>query len=215
MDLNSLRYIVVEGAIGVGKTSLARKLALKLGRDVLLEAPADNPFLERFYAEPERYALATQLNFLFQRADQVKTLSQMSLFSRGVVADFLLEKDPLFAALTLSSDELTLYHKLYSHLQPQSPKPDLVIALQAPTDVLVQRVAHRGIRFEQQMSARYLARLSDAYTRFFHNYDAAPVLFVNTEGLNFVDSTSDVALLLARIASMRGEREFFNVASID
>ena len=214
MELSELRYIVVEGAIGVGKTSLARKLALKLGRDLLLEAPADNPFLERFYAEPERFALATQLNFLFQRADQVKTLSQMSLFSRGVVADFLLEKDPLFAALTLSSDELTLYHKLYSHLQPQSPKPDLVIALQAPTDVLVQRVAHRGIRFEQQMRPSYLARLSDAYTRFFHDYDAAPVLFVNTEGLNFVDSASDVELLLARVAAMRGEREFFNVASV-
>ena len=214
MELSTLRYIVVEGAIGVGKTSLARKLALKLGRDLLLEAPTENPFLERFYAEPERYALATQLNFLFQRADQVKTLSQMSLFSRGVVADFLLEKDPLFAALTLSSDELTLYHKLYSHLQPQSPKPDLVIALQAPTDVLVQRVAHRGIRFEQQMDPSYLARLADAYTRFFHNYDEAPVLFVNTEGLNFVNSPSDVELLLARVVGMRGEREFFNVASI-
>ena len=214
MELNELRYIVVEGAIGVGKTSLARKLGLKLGRDLLLEAPAENPFLERFYAEPERFALATQLNFLFQRADQVKTLSQMSLFSRGVVADFLLEKDPLFAALTLSSDELTLYHKLYSHLQPQSPKPDLVIALQAPTDVLVQRVAHRGVRFEQQMRPSYLARLADAYTRFFHNYDGAPVLFVNTEGLNFVDSPSDVELLLAHIARMRGEREFFNVALI-
>ncbi len=214
MELSELRYIVVEGAIGVGKTSLARKLALKLGRDLLLEAPADNPFLERFYAEPERFALATQLNFLFQRADQVKNLSQMSLFSRGVVADFLLEKDPLFAALTLSSDELTLYHKLYSHLQPQSPKPDLVIALQAPIDVLVQRVAHRGIRFEQQMRQSYLARLSDAYTRFFHSYDAAPVLFVNTEGLNFVDSPADVDLLLARVAGMRSEREFFNVASV-
>ena len=214
MELNELRYIVVEGAIGVGKTSLARKLGLKLGRDLLLEAPAENPFLERFYAEPERFALATQLNFLFQRADQVKTLSQMSLFSRGVVADFLLEKDPLFAALTLSSDELTLYHKLYSHLQPQSPKPDLVIALQAPIDVLVQRVAHRGIPFEQQMRPSYLARLADAYTRFFHNYDGAPVLFVNTEGLNFVDSPSDVELLLAHIARMRGEREFFNVALI-
>ena len=215
MELNDLRYVVVEGAIGVGKTSLARKLALKLGRDLLLEAPADNPFLERFYAEPERFALATQLNFLFQRADQVKALSQMSLFSRGVVADFLLEKDPLFAALTLSSDELTLYHKLYIYLQPQSPRPDLVIALQASTDVLVARVAHRGIRFEQQMRADYLARLSDAYTRFFHTYSAAPVLFVNTEGLNFVDSPAHVDLLLERISKMRGEREFFNVASID
>lgn len=214
MELSDLHYVVVEGAIGVGKTSLARKLGLKLDRDLMLEVPADNPFLERFYAEPERFALATQLNFLFQRADQVKTLSQMSLFSRGVVADFLLEKDPLFAALTLSSDELMLYHKLYAHLQPQSPRPDLVIALQAPIDVLVQRVAHRGIRFEQQLRPNYLARLSDAYTRFFHSYDAAPILFVNTEGLNFVESPAHVDLLIERIAQMRGEREFFNVASV-
>lgn len=215
MELNDLRYVVVEGAIGVGKTSLARKLALKLGRDLLLEAPADNPFLERFYSEPERFALATQLNFLFQRADQVKALAQMSLFSRGVVADFLLEKDPLFAALTLSSDELTLYHKLYIHLQPESPRPDLVIALQASTDVLIARVTHRGIRFEQQMRPDYLARLSDAYTRFFHAYSAAPVLFVNTEGLNFVDSPEHVELLIEHIIKMRGEREFFNVASVN
>ena len=144
----------------------------------------------------------------------MKTLSQMSLFSRGVVADFLLEKDPLFAALTLSSDELMLYHKLYAHLQPQSPRPDLVIALQAPIDVLVQRVAHRGIRFEQQLRPNYLARLSDAYTRFFHSYDAAPILFVNTEGLNFVESPAHVDLLIERIAQMRGERELFNVASV-
>ncbi len=138
----------------------------------------------------------------------------MSLFSRGVVADFLLEKDPLFASLTLSTDELTLYHKLYSHLQPQSPTPDLVVALQAPTDVLVQRVRQRGIRFEQSMTPDYLARLSDAYTRFFHSYDAAPVLFVNTEGLNFVDSSSDVLLLIERISTMRGDREFLNVAPV-
>ena len=215
MELNDLRYVVVEGAIGVGKTSLARKLAQRLGRDLLLEAPADNPFLARFYADPERFALATQLNFLFQRADQVKALAQMSLFSRGVVADFLLEKDPLFAALTLSSDELTLYYKLYSHMRPQSPRPDLVIALQASTDVLMARVAHRGIRFEQQMRPNYLARLSDAYTRFFHTYEAAPVLFVNAEGLNFVDSPAHVDLLLDRICKMGGEREFFNVTSLD
>ena len=205
----------LQGLLTVSQTCVSQgHVAQRTSPTQHLSATSRTSPTSRGVNEPERFALATQLNFLFQRADQVKTLSQMSLFSRGVVADFLLEKDPLFAALTLSSDELTLYHKLYSYLQPQSPKPDLVIALQAPTDVLMQRVAHRGIRFEQQMHPSYLARLSDAYTRFFHNYDGAPVMFVNTEGLNFVDSASDVELLLARVAGMRGEREFFNVASV-
>lgn len=212
MDIQQLRYVVVEGPIGVGKTSLARRLAGKLGAELLLEAPAENPFLARFYAEPARFALPTQLNFLFQRADQVRELAQLNLFSRTVVADFMLDKDPLFAELNLAEDELNLYRRLYAHLQPQAPRPDLVIALQASTDTLLARVRQRAIRYEQPIAADYLARLTDAYTRLFHRYDAAPVLFVNTDGLNFVDNAEHLDWLWQHVQKMRGRREFFNVS---
>jgi deoxyguanosine kinase len=218
MDLNQpqqlrqLHYVVVEGAIGSGKTSLARKLSEKLQAELMLEAPSENPFIERFYADPARYALATQINFLFQRADQLKALAQPGLFSQRVVADFLLDKDPLFARLTLADDEFLLYDKLYSFLKPQAPAPDLVIVLQASVDTLLSRVQKRGIRYERTIDANYLARLSDAYTKHFHSYDNAPVLFVNTEGLNFVDDASHMDLLLDRVRTMKGRREFFNLS---
>ena len=213
MDLEKCRYIVVEGPIGSGKTSLARVLAQHVDGEELFERPEDNPFLERFYADIARYALATQLTFLFQRVDQLAGVGQFDMFRRATVADFMLDKDPLFARLNLSDAEYSLYEKVYSHVRPQAPTPDLVVYLQAPVETLVERVHRRGIDFERKMSATYLGRLADAYSRFFYGYDAAPLLIVNSERLNFVDNHDHVSLLLARIASMRGPREFFNLAS--
>jgi deoxyadenosine/deoxycytidine kinase len=211
MDLEKCRYVVVEGPIGAGKTSLARQIAGHLAGETLLERPEDNPFLERFYADMARFALPTQLTFLFQRVDQLRGVGQLDMFRRATVGDFLLDKDPLFARLNLDDAEYRLYEKVYAHLKPQTPVPDLVIYLQAPVETLVQRVHRRGVEFERAISEHYLARLADAYSRFFYQYEEAPLLIVNSERLNFVDSADHLALLLARIGSMRGRREFFNL----
>lgn len=213
MDLAKCRYIVVEGPIGAGKTSLAQSLAHYLGAEALLEAPAENPFLARFYQDIPRYALPTQLNFLFQRVDQLRGRTQLDLFGRATVADFLLDKDPLFAQLNLSEDELALYDKVYSHLKPQTPTPDLVIYLQAPVATLAERVHKRGVDYERAIPETYLARLADAYSRYFYQYDEAPLLIVNSERLNFVDDAEHFELLLSRIGGMRGRREFFNLGT--
>lgn len=206
------RHIVVEGPIGAGKTSLARKLAPRFGAQLLLEAPEDNPFLERFYRDPKRYALPTQMFFLFQRVRQMTDLAQLDLFRQHVITDFLLAKDRLFARLTLAEDELKLYEQLYAALSPQAPAPDLVICLQAPAQMLIERVTRRGLTTEAGIDAPYLAALSDQYVRFFHDYDDAPLLVVNTEHLNPIDRDEDFELLLARIERMRGRREVFNLA---
>ncbi|HVE51655.1 MAG TPA: deoxynucleoside kinase [Casimicrobiaceae bacterium] len=211
MDLDRCRYVVVEGPIGAGKTSLATTLARHLHADTLLELPEDNPFLARFYEDMARYALPAQLNFLFQRVDQLRALAQLDMFARATIADFLFEKDPLFARLTLSDDEYALYDKIYTHLKPQVPAPDLVVYLQAPVATLVERVHRRGVDAEQRMPATYLARLADAYARFFYRYDEAPLLIVNSERLNFVDNPEHFELLVSRIRGMRGAREFFNL----
>ena len=207
------RYVVVEGPIGAGKTSLARLLAERSGSAVLLEDPAANPFLPGFYQDPARYALPTQLFFLFQRLNHVRELSQADLFRRATIADFILDKDPLFARLTLNDDELRLYQQIYAQLKPQAATPDLVIYLQASTETLIERVRRRGVSYERTISEDYLLRLAESYARFFYQYDAAPVLIVNSENLNFVDSPRDFDLLLERINAMRGAREFFNLGA--
>lgn len=210
MPVEKHRYIVVEGPIGAGKTSLARRLAEQFGKELMLEDPDSNPFLGRFYEDPRRHALATQLFFLFQRVQQVGGLKQIDLFNRGTVADFILDKDPLFASLTLSDDELHLYQQIYGHLMPQAPTPDLVIYLQASSDTLVERVRKRGFAYERNISEQYLVRLADAYSRFFYQFSAAPLLIVNSDHLNFVDDSGDFDLLLRRVTEMRGPREFFS-----
>ena len=204
------RHIVVEGPIGAGKTTLARKLAERFGANTVLEEPAANPFLERFYRDGRRYALPAQLFFLFQRVNQLRELAQRDLFSESVAGDFLLDKDPLFARLTLDDDELALYQQIFDSLRPQAPMPDLVIYLQAQPDTLVQRVRRRGIPMESDISEAYLHALAESYSRFFYHFEAAPVMIVNTEHLNPIERDEDFALLLRQLADMRGRRGFFS-----
>jgi deoxyguanosine kinase len=209
-------YVVVEGPIGVGKTSLAMRLADAFGAKPLLEQPEENPFLERFYQSRKHFALPTQLFFLFQRARQIEALKQGDMFSTGHVADFLLDKDKLFARANLDDDELRLYEQVYAQMSLHLPIPDLVIYLQASVDVLHERVRGRGVEYERMIDHDYLQLLVDAYTQFFHHYTAAPLLVVNAERINIVDSDADFKMLLTHIRKIRSGRHFFNpmVASL-
>ena len=206
-------YVVVEGPIGVGKTSLAKRMAEHLGADALLEEPDANPFLPKFYRDMRRHAFSTQMFFLFQRVAQVSDLKQRELFEKLTIADFLLEKDPLFARMTLTDEEFSLYQRIYQHRAPQAPTPDLVIYLQAPVETLISRVNRRGNEYERNISEEYLRRLAESYTEYFYQYDSSPLLIVNSSRLNFVDRSEDFELLLRRINVMRGGREFFNRSS--
>ena len=207
---NKYPYIVVEGPIGCGKTTLAKMLADKFPVDYLSEKAEANPFLPRFYQDAQRYALPTQLFFLFQRANQMKDLSQRDMFAKPIVADFFLEKDPIFARLNLDDEEYALYHNIYQHLQLKAPKPDLVIYLQTTIDALMERIEERSVTYEQDIPREYIERLANAYSEFFHNYDASPVLIVNNEKLNVLKNEDALELLLNRIMQIKGQREFFN-----
>ena len=205
------RYIAIEGPIGVGKTSLAKRLAESFNYEILLEKSEENPFLERFYHDPKQMALATQLFFLFQRAQQIQDLRQDDMFEPVRVADFLMEKDRLFARKNLDKDEFHLYEKVYEHLTIDAPRPDLVIYLQAPADVLVERIQKRGIQAEQLIEQEYLENLIDAYTNFFHYYDESTLLVVNSSDIDLVNNDSDYEQLLDYILTTRkGSRNYFN-----
>jgi deoxyguanosine kinase len=210
--LKNHRYIVVEGPIGCGKTTVATKLAERLGATTLLEDAWANPFLPQFYRDMRRYALPAQLFFLFQRAAQLESLKQLDLFAKPTFSDFALAKDPLFARLTLDDAEFGLYRRIYDHVKPQAPTPDLVIYLQGSPATLMTRVRKRGIAAESAIDEDYLRRLAEAYTRYFYNYDESPLLIVNSDRLDFAGVPEHLDLLAERLSAMRGGREFFNRA---
>ena len=204
------RFIVIEGPIGVGKTSLARRLAESLGGELVLEQADQNPFLERYYRDPQATAFATQLHFLFQRAQQLAALRQADLFAATRIADYRIEKDRLFARLTLDAAEFALYEQVHAKLAIEAPKPDLVVYLQAPVDVLMERIARRRIPMEQQIERGYLERLNQAYARFFHDFDDAPLLIVNAATIDPIGNTADFDELLAAIQRMKRGRLYYN-----
>jgi deoxyguanosine kinase len=205
------RYVVVEGPIGSGKSTLARLLAERYSADLLLEDANANPFLPQFYRDMKRYALATQMFFLFQRVNQVSAIKQPDLFERKTFADYMLAKDRLFAKLTLDDNEFSLYAQLYNHLKPQAPVPDLVIYLQASVPALMARIQRRARPMERGISEDYLMRLSETYTKYFYDYDDSPLLIVNSDRFNFADNAADLDLLAKQIENMRGKREYLNV----
>jgi deoxyguanosine kinase len=206
------RYIVVEGPIGCGKSTLARLLAEHYGAELLLEDPSANPFLPQFYRDMKRYALAAQMFFLFQRANQLSGIKQPDLFEGKTIADYMLAKDTLFAKLTLDDNEFSLYSQLYNHLKPQAPVPDLVIYLQASVDQLLQRIQRRGRPMERSISEEYLLKLSESYTRYFYDYPDSPLLIVNSDRFNFIDNKEHFGLLVKRIESLRGGKEYMSAA---
>ena len=213
-DLTS-KYVVIEGPIGVGKTSLSNKLALEWDAELILENVDDNPFLTKFYKNPREVSLQTQLYFLLTRTRQVQGFKQQDIFSKTRVSDFMLQKDRLFAQVTLNNEEYDLYDQLYSYMTVDIPTPDLLIYLQAPINILMKRIKKRGRDFEKYINTQYLERLNSMYLKFFNNYNASPLLIVNAEDIDFVNNESDYKNLLEKIYSIEKGKHYFNpLASI-
>ena len=210
---DGFRYLVVEGPIGVGKTSLAHRLAQEFGSELLLEKAEENPFLANFYRNPRQYALSAQLHFLLQRAQQVQDFRQADMFHGSYVADFMVDKDRLFAQMTLNKHELELYEQIYRHLTLDAPRPDLVIYLQAPLEILRERIGRRGIDYEQQIRDEYLLRLSESYTRFFYDYDDSALLTVNTQSIDLINNEDDYRAMVEKINDIHCGRHYFNQSS--
>ena len=211
---NKPQFIVVEGPVGVGKTTLARRLSESFNTELLLEGADENPFLNEFYSSKKNVAFQTQLFFLFQRAQQMQDLKQADMFRPVHVADFIIEKDRLFAELTLDDEEFKLYQQIYQHLTIDAPAPDLVIYLQASVEVLRKRISHRGRDYERSMNSEYLNRLNESYARFFHDYTQSPLLIVNAEEIDLVNNENDYKLLLEQIRKVKSGRHYFNPASV-
>ncbi|RZP21413.1 MAG: deoxynucleoside kinase [Burkholderiaceae bacterium] len=208
--IRKYKNIVVEGPIGVGKTSLTKKIADKYQLRTVLENAEENPFLRKFYADNEKYALPTQLFFLFQRLDQLIELSQTDLFETNLISDFMLEKDTIFAGITLNELEMSLYRKIYENQSSQVCNPDLVIYLQADPGTLLDRIKKRGILMERDISIEYIVNLSNAYNKFFYTYEESPVLIVNTTHLDPIHKSEDFDLLMNQLKMFKGRRAFFN-----
>ena len=208
-------YIAVEGPIGVGKTTLAKRLAKSFNYAVLLEEPETNPFLERFYRDRRTYALPVQLHFLFQRIQKLQNLRQGDIFQQVQISDFLIDKDPLFARVTLDDDEYRLYQTVYEKIITDLPRPDLVIYLQAPTATLFERLQRRGNEIEKPVDESYLQQLNDAYTQFFYHYDDTPLLIVNTSIINLATNESDYINLVKYILQTRSGRHYYNPQPIE
>lgn len=207
------RFIVIEGPIGVGKTSLAKRLAESFSADLVLESVVENPFLEDFYRSGRKTALPAQLFFLFQRARQLEALRQSDMFSPVRIADFHVLKDRLFAELNLSQHEMELYDQIYGKLDVEVPIPDLVIYLQASVDALMSRITHRGIEYERMIDRSYLEKVADTYARFFYDYDDSPLLIVNASAIDPVRSDADYDALFDQVRRITGGRHFFNPAA--
>ncbi|MFT5131952.1 MAG: deoxyguanosine kinase [Gammaproteobacteria bacterium] len=210
MNNARMKYMVVEGPIGVGKTVLAKRLANTFKAELMLENPEDNPFLPKFYEDPKNSALPTQLHFLFQRLKMIEVLRQTDMFKPAQISDFLMQKDQLFAEVTLNDSEFDLYNQVYSRLVLEAPIPDLVIYLQAPVDLLLKRIYERKIVYEKRIEDVYLNKISEAYIKFFYHYNASPTLIVNTSEINLVDSDDDYDYLLNYIRTLSPGKHYLN-----